>query len=94
MSEPRKGTGLFRHCYIGQEDNLKKELDKKNMTLDEFNSIWDHIEKQRDPNYRETWRVSSPSAYQQEPDPFIIDDEEYKRRMNPPPKPNQITRLP
>jgi uncharacterized protein YdaU (DUF1376 family) len=40
-------------------------------------------------------RARSPaSEWNREPDPFGIDEEEYARRLNPPPNAKQITRLP
>jgi hypothetical protein len=44
--QPRKGTGRYRHCYSGQEPNLDAELKKKNMSIEQFNQIWDSIEQQ------------------------------------------------
>jgi hypothetical protein len=53
--EPRKiGFGEFRHCYPGQEANLLAELRKKNLSLEDFNRFWDHIEERnRDHKFSE-----------------------------------------
>jgi hypothetical protein len=44
--QPKKGIDEWRHCYIGQELILLAELKKKNISLQQFNQIWDSIEQQ------------------------------------------------
>jgi hypothetical protein len=43
IEKPRKGEGLWRHCYIGQEDKLMTLLHEKGLSIEQFNQVWDAI---------------------------------------------------